>query len=725
MMRTILKGGLAVVLLLALCLGGPAFPPFSRAEEAGTAEFCIQGYDNNSGDYIISALSVADFGAVGDGKHDDTQAFQSALEAANDRGGGVVYVPAGLYKISSPLTVPPQTTLRGHWNNPSLGTTGEESILVVNYGGGSESGTAFLSLAGKSTVRDLKIYYQYQDAEAVTPFPYTVRASSYLCNIMNLTLVNAYQGIDCGFLYGGSAQFVENIYGTILKQGILFDHNYETSSISRVHFSSAYWNAYDGSDRETIAAYTRENALPISIGKADDVFLYEIELDGEDYDRGISFFVNPEATGQDNAYGITYKLHGAKVEEEEPEDIPGIIQADKIGGLADQPGHFPASDRYSSRAVIYNVRDYGAAGDGQTDDSAAILRAIQEADRAGGGVVFFPGGDYVIRQKITVKPNIELKGEWDGPYMYSPSRLLLFYGKDQPDEAMIELSNGAGLHGLLFALPELTPQDIRPFAWVVRGSGTGTYVEYCTPLNTYNAFDFSSNRCDDFLLRGSYGTALGCGLRVGGGTEVGRIEHVFFSYGPWWEDINRQDDGALSAWSNRNAVGYVFGDVSDLSALGVCAYGLSAGMQFVAEGEGIPENVRIIRALLDVPNAAYDLKLDAGNNIAIIGLSSPSVAGVCLGVGESFGGTARIYGQNMWGGNWVQKNELNGKDVEIYREGDEDVELISYRFPFDPPNTLSPLAVTGIVVGSAVFAALLGLAILVVVRKKEIGRKKG
>ena len=90
MMRTILKGGLAVVLLLALCLGGPAFPPFSRAEEAGTAEFCIQGYDNNSGDYIISALSVADFGAVGDGKHDDTQAFQSALEAANDRGGGVV-----------------------------------------------------------------------------------------------------------------------------------------------------------------------------------------------------------------------------------------------------------------------------------------------------------------------------------------------------------------------------------------------------------------------------------------------------------------------------------------------------------------------------------------------------------------------------------------------------------------------------------------------------------
>ena len=108
-----------------------------------------------------------------------------------------------------------------------------------------------------------------------------------------------------------------------------------------------------------------------------------------------------------------------------------------------------------------------------------------------------------------------------------------------------------------------------------------------------------------------------------------------------------------------------------------------------------------------------------------MGVSSPSVAGVCLGVGESFGGTARIYGQNMWGGNWVQKNELNGKDVEIYREGDEDVELISYRFPFDPPNTLSPLAVTGIVVGSAVFAALLGLAILVVVRKKEIGRKKG
>src|SRR5947207_9178715 len=42
----------------------------------------------------------------------------------------------------------------------------------------------------------------------------------------------------------------------------------------------------------------------------------------------------------------------------------------------------------------YNVRDYGATGDGAHNDTASIQAAIDACDNAGGGTVFFPTGHY-------------------------------------------------------------------------------------------------------------------------------------------------------------------------------------------------------------------------------------------------------------------------------------------------------------------------------------------
>ena len=39
-----------------------------------------------------------------------------------------------------------------------------------------------------------------------------------------------------------------------------------------------------------------------------------------------------------------------------------------------------------------NVMDYGAAGDGNTDDSAAFIQALSDMGGAGGGVVLVPRG---------------------------------------------------------------------------------------------------------------------------------------------------------------------------------------------------------------------------------------------------------------------------------------------------------------------------------------------
>ena len=43
---------------------------------------------------------------------------------------------------------------------------------------------------------------------------------------------------------------------------------------------------------------------------------------------------------------------------------------------------------------VYNVRDFGAVGDGVADDTAAIQRAIDYITEHNGGTLFFPIGKY-------------------------------------------------------------------------------------------------------------------------------------------------------------------------------------------------------------------------------------------------------------------------------------------------------------------------------------------
>lgn len=48
------------------------------------------------------------------------------------------------------------------------------------------------------------------------------------------------------------------------------------------------------------------------------------------------------------------------------------------------------------KGAVFNVLDYGATGNGVTDDRAACQAAINAAIAAGGGAVFFPAGTYLL-----------------------------------------------------------------------------------------------------------------------------------------------------------------------------------------------------------------------------------------------------------------------------------------------------------------------------------------
>ncbi len=61
----------------------------------------------------------------------------------------------------------------------------------------------------------------------------------------------------------------------------------------------------------------------------------------------------------------------------------------------------------TNKDVVFNVKDFGATGDGKTLDTDAINQAIIAANAAGGGTVQFPAGTY-LSASIRLKSNVTL-----------------------------------------------------------------------------------------------------------------------------------------------------------------------------------------------------------------------------------------------------------------------------------------------------------------------------
>ncbi|CAG6392139.1 glycosyl hydrolase family 28 protein [Streptomyces cocklensis] len=94
----------------------------------------------------------------------------------------------------------------------------------------------------------------------------------------------------------------------------------------------------------------------------------------------------------------------------------GLVVAVVIGLFWSSSAHAaPSAAAPSARTTVtpavsvFDVRSYGATGDGSTDDSPAVNKAITAANSAGGGIVEFPSGNYKSKHTIHMKSNVTLQ----------------------------------------------------------------------------------------------------------------------------------------------------------------------------------------------------------------------------------------------------------------------------------------------------------------------------
>ncbi|MBP6022876.1 rhamnogalacturonidase [Ferruginibacter sp.] len=80
----------------------------------------------------------------------------------------------------------------------------------------------------------------------------------------------------------------------------------------------------------------------------------------------------------------------------------------------------------------FNVKDYGAKGDGKNMDSEAINKAIEEAAKNGGGTVFLPAGSF-LSGSIRMKSNINLYLDAGAVLLAAPQNEELKDYYDKPE----------------------------------------------------------------------------------------------------------------------------------------------------------------------------------------------------------------------------------------------------------------------------------------------------
>jgi len=127
---------------------------------------------------------------------------------------------------------------------------------------------------------------------------------------------------------------------------------------------------------------------------------------------------------------------------ENPLSRRALVTAAGAGLLAQAPlASQPTSEILGART--YNVRDFGAKGDGQTLDTSAVQSAIDACNKDKGGTVVIPAGDFVVGT-VELKSNVTLH--------VSPAGRLLGSGKPEHYTAGKGVPPGNGNVVLLYAV---------------------------------------------------------------------------------------------------------------------------------------------------------------------------------------------------------------------------------------------------------------------------------
>ncbi len=240
-----------------------------------------------------------------------------------------------------------------------------------------------------------------------------------------------------------------------------------------------------------------------------------------------------------------------------------------------------------------NVRDFGATGDGTTDDTAAFQKALDEAAKRGGGQVIAPRGNYLFAGHLNVPPAVTLRGVWESVPAHNGLRdrglpkptddgttfLVTENAGNEDGPPFITLNHNSTLKGVVIYYPKQKIDDVPdPYPWAIAMRGKNPAVLSVELLNPYNGIDATRN--ERHLIRDVHGQPLRRGVYVDQIYDIGRIENVHFN--PWWSTKPK-----LFGWQMTNGVAFAFGRTDWQYVFNTFCFGYSVGYHFIKTSAGV------------------------------------------------------------------------------------------------------------------------------------------
>jgi hypothetical protein len=481
----------------------------------------------------------------GDGRADDSDAIQHALDEASEHGGGVVFLPSGHYKISHTLLVWPSVRLFG------TGRTRPVLVLEDNTPGFQHGLSSMVVFTGATRGDNARGDVGRIDLPRVPfPPPTVVPFDPKIWDANPSTFYSAMSNVDVQIGAGNPA--ATGIRFRIAQHGYLSNMDFELGSgfagvyqagnvVHNLHFhggrygivtekTSPAWqftvidSTFDGQKSAAIREHEADLTLvnvamrnvPVGIdidrGYSDSLWGKDVRFENvrqaavvisnennvftqigfeNALARNVPVFAQFRDSGRTiGGKGQTYRVSSFSY----GLAVPAVGQLGQIATRADiaSISGLPAPKSPAIRALPpvsewANAHDLGVVGDGNADDTAALQRAID-----GHRVVYLPLGVYKISDTIRLGKN---------------SVLVALH----PSQTQIALSDGtAGYQGV--GEPKALVQSADGGDAIV--SGVGLFTGGINPRATALLWSAGENSLvDDVKFEGGHGTSLPTGQR--------------------------------------------------------------------------------------------------------------------------------------------------------------------------------------------------------------------
>ncbi len=187
-----------------------------------------------------------------------------------------------------------------------------------------------------------------------------------------------------------------------------------------------------------------------------------------------------------------------------------------------------------------------------TDEDATTLiqSLLDKLFEVGGGTLYIPEGEYVLKGKLLLQEGVTISGDWRAPTAENPQAtgtiLKAYYGRGMTEDttgntsnAFITLSPNSSVENLTIWYPEQDPENIVPYpVSILLYDPTSwgkdyTHVRNMTFINSYKAVKQGPEGSGCPNIHNVYGTPLYNGAQLDGIADVGRFDYMFFSPFYW------------------------------------------------------------------------------------------------------------------------------------------------------------------------------------------------